>query len=291
MADNNKHDNTATSTARDERIILCTATLQADPMQGSAEDFLAGLDAAAEAEFAGISLWQLHWMLSLGDGLAEPKARDAIAERGLSVGMVEAILPWAAPDDAKAIEGAVGAFELAASFGTENVLAVCIDDSMASQAEGTARYKEICRVAQDFGVNVPIEFLPWSSIPSIETAWQIVETADQENGGILIDTWHWQRQPGGPDHERLRQIPGEFIRAVQLCDAAHEPQGDPMTECMTARLLPGEGAVDFPPLMADLAAIGADPLWAPEVFSNELSAKGPHPMAEAIREATLAVLQ
>lgn len=276
---------------QDERIILCTATLQADPMQCSAEDFLTGLDAAAEAEFAGISLWQLHWMLALGDGLAEQRARDAIAERGLSVGMVEAIMPWAAPDDAQAIEWAVGAFELAASFGTENVLAVCIDDSMESQAEGTARYKEVCRVAQDFGVNVPIEFLPWSSIPSLETAWQIVETAGQENGGILIDTWHWQRQPGGPNHELLKQLPGEFFRVVQLCDAAHEPQGEPMHECMTARLLPGEGAVDFPPLMADLAAIGADPIWAPEVFSNELSAKGPQPMAEAVREATLSVLQ
>ena len=52
-----------------------------------------------------------------------------------------------------------------------------------------------------------------------------------------------------------------------------------------------EGAVDFPPLMADLADIGANPLWAPEVFSSELSAKGPQQMAEAIREATLAVLR
>ena len=287
MTDNN----TANNTAQDERIILCTATLQEDPMQCSEQNFLAGLDAAAEAEFAGISLWQLHWMLVLGGGLTEQKAKDAVAERGLSVGMVEAIMPWSAPDDAKAIEGAVGAFELAASFGAENVLAVCLGDEMESVKAGAARYKEVCRAAQDFGVNVPIEFLPWGAIPSIETAWQIVETADQENGGILIDTWHWQRQPGGPDHERLRQIPGEFIRAVQLCDAAPEAEGDPMTECMTARLLPGEGAVDFPPLLADLAAIGADPLWAPEVFSNKLTAKGPQPMAEAMREATLAVLQ
>ena len=109
MTDNNMANNTA----QDERIILCTATLQSDPMQCSERDFLAGLDAATEAEFAGISLWQLHWMLALGggaqgDNIAEQKARDAVAERGLSVGMVEAIMPWSAPDDAKAIEGAVG---------------------------------------------------------------------------------------------------------------------------------------------------------------------------------------
>ena len=277
---------------QDERIILCTATLQSDPMQCSAEGFLGQLEAAAGAEFAGISLWQLHWILALGDGLAEQKARDAVDEAGLSVGMVEAIMPWSAPDDAKALEGAVGAFELAASFEAKNVLAVCLGDEMESVKAGAARYKEICRAAADFGVAVPIEFLPWGAIPSIETAWQIVETADQENGGILIDTWHWQRQPGGPDHEQLRQIPGEMIRAVQLCDASHEAQGDdPMTECMTARLLPGEGAVDFPPLLSDLADIGATPLWAPEVFSQKLSSQGPQAMAEAIREATLEVLE
>ena len=72
------------------------------------------------------------------------------------------------------------------------------------------------------------EFLPWTGIPDLATAWRIVESAARENAGILLDTWHWQRQPGGPAVDVLRGIPGDRIPVLQVCDCRPEPEGDPL---------------------------------------------------------------
>jgi sugar phosphate isomerase/epimerase len=59
-----------------------------------------------------------------------------------------------------------------------------------------------------------------------------------------------------------------------------------MVEAMTSRLLPGDGVVDFPALLAGLAAIEARPFVATEVFNPSLVAdRGPAGAATAMRDA------
>jgi len=65
---------------------------------------------------------------------------------------------------------------------------------------------------------------------------------------------------------------------------------DPMLESMTNRLLPGEGDVDWSALLGILDEIGADPIWAPEVFSIRLLDEGPVEMARRIHDSTCKVL-
>jgi sugar phosphate isomerase/epimerase len=47
-----------------------------------------------------------------------------------------------------------------------------------------------------------------------------------------------------------------------------------MLETITARLLPGEGAIDLLGLLEALAAMGARPITVSEVFSTALRARG-----------------
>ncbi|HSS10389.1 MAG TPA: sugar phosphate isomerase/epimerase, partial [Acidimicrobiales bacterium] len=160
-------------------------------------------------------------------------------------------------------------------------------DSIDSAIQGFA---ELCDLAASHEQQVCLEFLPWSAVPDLRTAWQIVEAAERSNGGLVLDTWHWQRQPGGPDLELLSRIPGERIQHVQLCDASAEPLGHSMAEAISARLLPGAGVVDIRSVVATLVDIGADPFVGAEVFNSELAARGPAAMARAVREACSAVL-
>jgi sugar phosphate isomerase/epimerase len=64
---------------------------------------------------------------------------------------------------------------------------------------------------------VHVEFLPWSRIADVATAWEVVRLADRANAGIAVDAWHWFR--GTPDEAALRTVPGVKILAVQLGDA------------------------------------------------------------------------
>ena len=126
--------------------------------------------------------------------------------------------------------------------------------------------------------------------PFTETR-ELIAEAGARNLGLVLDTWHWLRQPGGPDEATLRSIPGSRIHCVQLDDTTLLGSGDdPMMESMTARLLPGEGDVDWTSLLGILDDIGADPIWAPEVFSVELLHEGPLAMARRIRDSTRKVL-
>ena len=78
---------------------------------------------------------------------------------------------------------------------------------------------------------------------------------------------------------------------MQLNDTTRKgPGGDVMMESMTNRLLPGDGEVEWKPLLAALDAIGADPIWAPEVFNVGLMQDGPVSMAKKIGASTRKVL-
>jgi sugar phosphate isomerase/epimerase len=78
---------------------------------------------------------------------------------------------------------------------------------------------------------------------------------------------------------------------VQLNDTTRAGTGeDMMMESMTKRLLPGEGEVDWAGVLEALDAIGADPIWAPEVFNVDLLATGPTAMARRIGESARKVL-
>ena len=147
------------------------------------------------------------------------------------------------------------------------------------------------KMGADRGLKVCIEWLPWSALPTIKSAWELIQDAGGDNLGLVVDTWHWLRQPGGPDQATLRQIPGDRIHCVQLDDTTVAGSGDDMMmESMTNRLLPGEGEVDWAEFLGIIEEIGADPIWAPEVFNLGLLEQGETEMARRIGESTRKVL-
>jgi sugar phosphate isomerase/epimerase len=180
--------------------------------------------------------------------------------------------------------------DVASAFGADLLLACTLDPTMDA-TRATEGFAALCERAAEHGVRVAIEFLPWSAVPDLATAWQIVQGSGATNGGIVIDMLHWQRQPGGPNLELLRRIPGDRVHYVQVCDAA--PGGpvadDYMTEALTARPVPGQGCVDIAALLGALAEIDADPYFALEVFNAELAARGASAMAAELRRATRTV--
>lgn len=274
---------------RDE-LVLATATLQTDPMTCTPDDFGNQLDAAARAGFAGISQWELHHGALAAAGVSTDEMIAAIADHGLTVSVVDALLPFSGTSE-DALGAARGTFELANRFGARIVPAVSLfPDEFESVDAASERYAALCDLAAEHELKVPIEFLPWSAIPDLATAWRIVDASDRPSGGIMIDTWHWRRQPGGPNTELLARIPPSFIPIVQLCDAGPDPSDDLYTEAMTERLLPGDGVVDFDEFFTALYATGADPVLATEVFNTALAAEGSAQMAKAIASSCSQVL-
>ncbi len=110
----------------------------------------------------------------------------------------------------------------------------------------------ICDRAARAGLRVHLEFTPFSGIPDLATADQIVRGAGRGNGGLVFDTWHYLR--GRTDAALLERIPGSAIFVVQVSDAAREPVGSLVEDTMFNRRLPGDGDWDLESLLAVLLA-------------------------------------
>ena len=140
-------------------------------------------------------------------------------------------------------------------------------ETLGPAAAATA-FGRLCDRAADHGWRVHLEFIPFTGIPDLATAWDIVERADRDNGGLLFDTWHFYR--GTADEELLRTIPGEKIYRVQVADAPAESQYALREESLHHRRLPGEGDLNLLSPIRTLDDIGGLNSVGIEVISDDL---------------------
>ncbi len=278
------------SRPREEKLVLCNATLIGGALELSPDQMKAIIDATAEAKFGGISLWAFHQLAVVGAGVKPETIKGWIRDRGLTVPIVESLIGWETGDRATIEAQCTSTLDCAVFHGAKDVAGVVMAPQM-DFAAATRGLTLLGKMAADRGLRICIEWLPWCALKDIKSAWKLVQAAGGENIGLVVDSWHWLRQPGGPDLPTLRGIPGSRIHCVQLNDTMRKGKGDDMMmESMTNRLLPGDGEVEWKPLLDTLDAIGADPIWAPEVFNVGLMQDGPVSMAKKIAASTRKVL-
>jgi sugar phosphate isomerase/epimerase len=269
--------------------VLCSGTLRADIAFGQR------VAAAVAGGFSAISLWGRDYEAARDEGLCDQDIRLLLADHGLSVaeldpswwwlpGASEVHIPPELDQERIFAFGERELFAIAEGVGARSLNAVDVFGGSWSLDEAAAAFAGLCDRAEEHGLLVHLEFLPWSRIPDLATAWQVVRTADRPNGGLMLDAWHYFR--GRPDGALLRSIPGASILGVQLCDAPATPEPDPLHATLHERLLPGEGELALSTLLADLRETGTTAPLGVEVFSDALHALEPE---EAGRLAGAAV--
>jgi sugar phosphate isomerase/epimerase len=153
------------------------------------------------------------------------------------------------PADAKA-DGLVRFIDRAASLGAKDIVAVGLDND---ENKLTEIFASACALAAPLGMRVNLEPISWNAVRSLTQAQQIVHTAAQPNGGVLVDALHFHRM--GESVDDLKKISPERLNIFHLCDAPlQSPVGiDALrVEARTARLMPGEGQLKLLPLLESL---------------------------------------
>jgi adenylate cyclase len=181
-------------------------------------------------------------------------------------------------------------YAAAAAFGARHMNVGSIGECGTLPALGVVaeQFAALCDRAAHHGLLVALEFLPWSDIGDAGTAWEIVRQAACNNGGILIDSWHYFR--GAADPAQVRAIPAEHFCAIQFDDADAVQISGMLEDTTQRRRLPGEGAFDLVGFVQMLDEIGVQAPVSVEIISTAQQAR---PLAEAARlahETTRAVL-
>lgn len=168
--------------------------------------------------------------------------RETLARsRGSGVGIADLEIVMLQPEtDVKAYRPFL---EAGAALGARHVLVAGYDDDRARLIDN---YAGFCREAAAFGLTGDLEFMPWTAVPDLAAAIDVVGRAAQPNGGILIDALHFDRS--GSRLTDIAAVPREWLHYWQLCDAPADRPATTERMVHTARaerMIPGEGGLDL----------------------------------------------
>jgi sugar phosphate isomerase/epimerase len=219
--------------------------------------FADDLDAYRAAGAAGIGIWEMK----LGEDSLD-RFRASGLEAAAAVPAVPSILPlplMEGPDDPQErVEAIRGGITRLAPFGPSCVLFLTgPGDDRATVVEGI---RAIADEGAEAGVRVALEPIQreyahfWSIPTSLDEAAELLDEAGRPDVGLIYDVWHLWNQP-------LEQIERhrDRIAAVHLSDW-RQP-----TRNTNDRVLPGDGVVDYEPI---LEALSWDGLYDLEIFSD-----------------------
>lgn len=153
-----------------------------------------------------------------------------------------------------------------------------------------ASFQRLCDLAITCGLEVLLEFNPYSGCRSLSEAQELIEASGRDNARLLIDVLHLARSGGSPGD--LRTVDPELLALVHLCDANPPPAGlataeELRRESRTARLYPGEGSLWLEEL---LEVLPPDIPLSIEAPSAAHAGQPPEERAKAAMAATRALL-
>lgn len=227
--------------------------------------------AAVENGYGWVSLSPAEVLEAERDGT--PATLIGARARDLDLGLVvDPVMNWY-PDSVPSPSRFAGvstqdALRAGADLGVGLLTAIATATSDVPVADLAAHFGHVCDGAAEFGAHVQLEFMPFTVVPDLRTAWDIVRAANRTNGGIVFDTWHFYR--GDPDFGVLARVPGTRILSVQIDDATAVPHGVLRHET-AHRLLPGDGGLDLVTAVRALEQIGALRRVGPEIINEELA--------------------
>jgi sugar phosphate isomerase/epimerase len=162
-------------------------------------------------------------------------------------------------------------FEAAVELGALHIKVGNIPGTPATIPQLTEAFAELCTDARERagGVDIVYEFMPFDvNVQTLETAIEVMQGANQPNGGLAIDTWHMAKLGIEPEH--LRKCPLEYLMWIELSDGQWENMEDPIDEVVNHRNLPGEGQFPIREYVQVCQDMGYDKPWGVEVLSEAL---------------------
>ena len=223
------------------------------------ESFAGDLDAYRAAGADGIGIWE---MKLAEDSLV--RFRTSGLEAAAAIPVVPSILPLplmeGPADPAERVEALCVSVERLARYGPACVLFLTgPGEDRAAVVDGI---RQVADAGARAGVRVALEPIQrefahyWTIVSTLDDTVGLLSEAGRPDVGLVFDTWHLWNAPGLLDDiERHR----DRILALHLADWR-----DP-TRNTNDRVLPGDGVIDYGPMLDALAWEG---LYDLEIFSD-----------------------
>ncbi|WP_182009617.1 2-keto-myo-inositol isomerase [Priestia aryabhattai] len=147
--------------------------------------------------------------------------------------------------------------------------------------------KELSDIAEPYGVKIAVEFVghPQCTVNTFGQAYDIVETVNRENIGLVLDCFHFHAM--GSDIEDLKKAEGSKIFILHIDDTEDFPIGFLTDE---DRVWPGLGAIDLDSILSTLKEIGFADVVSVELFRPEYYKLDAEEAIKIAKETTIKVI-
>ncbi len=245
------------------RFCLNAATIKKAPLEQQ-------IQLAASGGFRRIGLWMDDIEAARDRGMRLETISDWIQEAGLTVEELCFLGGWQEADEGsffRVLEKAYRLCRVARLLHCDIVIAVPSLDP-GSLGEAPFRFRSICQVAADLGIRVALEFPGTASeVKDLTTAMKLVSEAGCENGGLVLDSFHFYL--GGSRLEDLNEATVGKIFLVHLSDAmAVSPEK--LRTHHDFRTFPGEGTLDFSSLLDRLGRLRYQGAFSLEIWNQRM---------------------
>jgi sugar phosphate isomerase/epimerase len=169
----------------------------------------------------------------------------------------------------------------------ELVAAIAANEADATVEEAVRDFRRVGQMAARHRVRVALEVLGFAPrFHTLGQAWEVVRRAECDNGGILLDTYHFYR--GGSTLEMLDAVPGDRLYLVHLADV---PSGAREAARDDGRLPPGGGAGPLREIVSRVLDKGYAGHFVVEVLSQTLWREDPLTVARRCHAGAMKVLE
>lgn len=249
------------------------------------------VSAAKAAGFEGIGLRAETYVDALNEGLFDQDILAILEKYDMKVTEVEYIVQWA--EEHRSYEQKYKeqmCFHMCRLFGVDHINCGLMENY---SVEYTAqKLKELCHRAAPFTIGV--EPMPYSGLPGVRKAWEVVRDSGCDNAKLILDSWHWIRAGQSYDPALMADIPAEKIVAIQINDVHARPYAASILrdESMHDRVLPGKGYGNTVGFLEMIRSKGVSPaVLGVEVISDEVLSNGVPAAAKLNYDATRTVLE
>jgi sugar phosphate isomerase/epimerase len=125
---------------------------------------------------------------------------------------------------------------------------------------------KIGAIGKQYGIRFQMEPVAWSPINSLSKCLEMIEVADEENVGMVVDFWHlWAGGETSPDE--VAKLDKSMIYNIHFCDGKRQPRDTQWDETILRGYYPGEGDIPLGDWVDAVKSTGYDGFWSCELVS------------------------
>ena len=231
---------------------------------------VARVRAASAVGFSAVGMHLGAWVQLTKHPDRIDELEHALDECNMALANIETLRGWASPSSPseKCLMQESMVWEITKRFQCRYVQV--IGNYTGTVEEAAEGFGSLCDRAADHGLLVGLEAVPeMTNIETLALAYEIVERANRDNGGLCFDSWHLTRSTNNVSD--LESIPGEKILSTQWNDGPLEKVFDDYyTDTLSTRLPPGQGEFSLSDMILAFRSIGSPAPIGLEVPSRDL---------------------